>query len=82
MRTNKLPLTDTILSNQGVASLIFSNAVEQVGKLAKVSQQEALALLVTEAKMSSNNTATGIDKTYDTPIVEHTEQTYIYSLFK
>ena len=82
MHTNKLPLTDTILSHQGVASLIFSNALEQVSKLAKISQQQALALLITEAKMYSQDTPKDIDKIYSTPIIEHTEQKYIYSLFK
>mgnify|MGYP000019848350 CR=1 FL=1 len=82
MHTNKTPLTDTILSHQGVASLIFSNALDQVAKLAKVSQQEALALLVTEVKMYSQDTPKDIDNIYYTPIVEHTEQKYIYSLFK
>ena len=82
MHTNKTPLTDTILSHQGVASLIFSNALEQVAKLAKVSQKEALALLVTEVKMSSQDTSTAINNTYYAPIIENIEQSYIYSLFK
>jgi len=82
MHTNKTPLTDTILSHQGVASLIFSNALEQVAKLAKVTQQEALALLATEVKKYSKDTPKNIDNIYHAPIVENTEQKYIYSLFK
>ena len=82
MHTNKPTLTDTILSHQGVASFIFSNALDQVAKLAKVSQKEALALLVTEVKMSSQDTSTAIDNIYYRPIIEHIEQKYIYSLFK
>ncbi len=82
MHTNKSPLTDTILSHQGVASLIFSNALNQVARLAKVSQQEALALLICEAKMSSQDTPKDIDNIGYTPIIEHIEQKYIYSLFK
>lgn len=82
MYTNKAPLTDTLLSNQGLASLIFSNALDQISNLAKVSQQEALALLVTEIKMHSQDTPNNIDNIHSTPIVEHTEQKYIYSLFK
>lgn len=82
MHTNKTPLTDTILSHQGVASLIFSNALEQVAKLAKISQQEALVLLATEVQMSSQVTPKGNDNIYCAPIVEHIEQNFIYSLFK
>lgn len=81
MHTNKLPLTDTILSHQGLASLIFTNALEQVAKLAKVNQQEALALLVTEANSSSQKTKKDIDNIFHSPIIEHIEQKYIYSLF-
>lgn len=82
MHTHQSPRTDTILSNQGVASLIFSNALEQVAKLAKVSKQEALALLITETEMGSKGVPKDNSKLYFTPIVEHTEQKYISSLFK
>jgi len=86
MKTNNFPKTDTLLSNQGVASLIFSNAIEQVATLAKVSQPKALALLVTEVKMHSQgipkDTPKDIVDIYSKPLVEQSEQKYIYSLFK
>lgn len=69
------------MSNQGVASLIFSNALDQIAKLAKVSQQEALTLLVTEAKMSSQDIPKKSDNIYSPSIVEYIEQKYICSLF-
>jgi hypothetical protein len=82
MKTNLYPQTDTILSNQGVASLIFSNAIAQISLLAKVSQQEAMKLLNTEVRIGSQNILDNSSKAYSSAVIEQTEQKYIYSLFK
>jgi hypothetical protein len=82
METSLYPKTDTILSNQGVASLIFSNAIAQISALAKVSRQEAVKLLNTEARISSQSITVNRCQAYFSPVIEQTEQKYIYSLFK
>mgnify|MGYP000504161352 CR=1 FL=1 len=81
MNINKSPLTDTVLSNQGIASLIFADALERVAKLAQVTQPEALALLVAETKLHTKDIPKNTNNTFYQPIIEHSEQTYICSLF-
>ena len=77
MFTKITPTTDSQLSNEDVANLIVSDALEKISQLTGLSQEKAFELLSQQV----NNDAASHTPKAQPPILEHNEFQFISSLF-
>jgi len=79
---NKItPTTDSQLSNEDVANLIMSDALNKISQLTGLSEQLAFALLANQVNQKTQqNNPERLDKVHG-PLLEQSESQFISSLF-
>ncbi|AAZ25568.1 MULTISPECIES: hypothetical protein [Colwellia] len=73
--------TDSLLSNEGVTSLIVNDALRKISQLTGLSQQQAFALLSSQVTQQYNNTDHREIIKVQAPLLEQKESQFISSLF-
>ena len=81
MFTKITPTADSQLSNEDVANLIVSDALEKISQLTGLNQEKAFALLANQINQSSNNLSHDQTIKIQPPILEQNEFQFISSLF-
>jgi uncharacterized protein YidB (DUF937 family) len=81
MFTKITPTADSQLSNEDVANLIVSDALEKIAQLTGLNQEKAFVLLANQINESSNNLSHDKIIKIQTPILEQNEFQFISSLF-
>jgi uncharacterized protein YidB (DUF937 family) len=79
--TKITPTADSQLSNEDVANLIVSDALEKIAQLTGLNQEKAFVLLANQINQSSNNLSHDKTIKIQTPILEQNEFQFISSLF-
>jgi len=78
----KIPhTTDSLLSNEGVTSLIVNDALRKICQLTGLTEQQAFVLLSSQVTQQHNNNGHRAIIKVQAPLLEQKESQFISSLF-
>jgi hypothetical protein len=73
--------TDSLLSNEGVTSLIINDALRKICQLTGLTEQQAFALLSSQVTQQRNHNSHREVIKVQAPLLEQKESQFISSLF-